>query len=199
MTVAAFLPYYAGTPTNPRFVYDYFFTDPAHTFTRGSAPRVEHRTTNVLDYVLGVFYENQTRTGAWTIAVPGSPERGARARVTTTLPCFRLPAATARRCHVPADRHAEFHRQVGVRRTDLAFHDARPDHPRRPAFRAGLHRRASPMYDYTFPTHLPATPHDSPASKTVGKVDPSYEYATISSCMPCGRRASAAAAQTPCR
>ena len=31
--------------------------------------------------------------------------------------------------------------------------------------------------DYPFPTHLPATPHESPASKTVGKVNPSYEYA----------------------
>jgi len=31
--------------------------------------------------------------------------------------------------------------------------------------------------DYVFPTHLPATPHSSPASKTVGKVNPSYEYA----------------------
>jgi outer membrane receptor protein involved in Fe transport len=31
--------------------------------------------------------------------------------------------------------------------------------------------------DYPFPTHLPATPHESPASKTVGKVDLSYEYA----------------------
>jgi outer membrane receptor protein involved in Fe transport len=32
--------------------------------------------------------------------------------------------------------------------------------------------------DYPFDTHLPATPHESPASKTVGKVNPSYEYAT---------------------
>jgi hypothetical protein len=31
--------------------------------------------------------------------------------------------------------------------------------------------------DFTFGTFLPATPHNSPASKTVGKVDPSYEYA----------------------
>jgi iron complex outermembrane receptor protein len=31
--------------------------------------------------------------------------------------------------------------------------------------------------DYPFPTHLPAEPHESPASKTVGKVNPSYEYA----------------------
>jgi len=31
--------------------------------------------------------------------------------------------------------------------------------------------------DYPFPTHLPATPHESPASKTVWKIDPSFEYA----------------------
>src|SRR3984957_5792013 len=28
-----YLPYYAGTPTSPRFVYDEIFTDRAHTFT----------------------------------------------------------------------------------------------------------------------------------------------------------------------
>ena len=31
--------------------------------------------------------------------------------------------------------------------------------------------------DFAFPTFLPAVPHSSPASKTIGKVDPSYEYA----------------------
>jgi iron complex outermembrane recepter protein len=36
---------------------------------------------------------------------------------------------------------------------------------------------AQSYHDYTFPTDIPATPHSSPASKTVGKVDPSYEYA----------------------
>ena len=36
---------------------------------------------------------------------------------------------------------------------------------------------AQSYVDYTFPTNIPATPHSSPASKTVGKVDPSYEYA----------------------
>ena len=29
-----YLPYYAGVPTNPRFVYDQVFADAAHTFTQ---------------------------------------------------------------------------------------------------------------------------------------------------------------------
>ena len=36
-----YLPYYAGTPTNPRFVYDEIFTDSAHTFSRRGSARVE--------------------------------------------------------------------------------------------------------------------------------------------------------------
>jgi outer membrane receptor protein involved in Fe transport len=31
--------------------------------------------------------------------------------------------------------------------------------------------------DFTFPILIPPIPHEAPASKTVGKVNPSYEYA----------------------
>ena len=73
----AYLPYYAGTPTNPRFVYDQLFTDHAHTFTQEVRLVSNTKPENIFDYVVGVFYENQSRTGAWTIAIPGSPELNA--------------------------------------------------------------------------------------------------------------------------
>ena len=53
--------------------------------------------------------------------------------------------------------------------------------------------------DYPFPTHLPATPHDSPASKTVGSRPVVRVRQGSSTSMRCGRRASAAAARTRCR
>ncbi len=168
----AYLPYYAGFPTNPRFVYDYQFADRAHTFTEELRLVSNSNPENLFDYVVGVFYEKQSRVGAWTIAIPGSPERAA------LLPC--APA-----CDIlvgPNDQafqqidsqnfedksefgeltyHFLAHGQItlGVRHFSQQFTDAQS------------------YVDYTFPTDLPATPHSSPASKTVGKVDPSYEYA----------------------
>ena len=168
----AYLPYYAGAPTNPRFVYDQLFTDQAHTFSQEVRLVSNSRAENMFDYVLGVFYEKQERTGDWTIAIPGSPERAAM------LPC-------APSCDImvgPNDvnfqqidtqnfqdksvfgeltYHFLTHGQItlGVRHFQQEFTDAQS------------------YVDYTFPTDIPATPHSSPASKTVGKVDPSYEYA----------------------
>ena len=167
----AFLPYYAGTPTNPRFIYAQEFSDHAHTFTEEVRLVSNTNPDHIFDYVLGVFYEKQTRVGAWTIAIPGSPERAA------LLPC--APA-----CDILAgpgdvnfqqidsqnfeDRsvfgeltyHFLQHGQItfGIRHFSQKFTDAQS------------------YVDYTFPTDIPATPHESPASKTVGKVDPSYEY-----------------------
>jgi len=83
-----YLPYYAGTPTNPRFVYDEIFTDSAHTFTEEVRLVSKAGPGNVIDYVVGAFYENQAREGAWTIAVPGTPERQvAQGCSTTALTC----------------------------------------------------------------------------------------------------------------
>jgi iron complex outermembrane recepter protein len=168
----AFLPYYAGTPTNPRFIYAQLFSDHAHTFTQEVRLVSNTNPDHIFDYVLGVFYEKQTRVGAWTIAIPGSSERAA------LLPC--APA-----CDIlvgPGDvnfqqidtqdfqdksvfgeltYHFLRHGQItfGIRHFSQQFTDAQS------------------YVDYTFPTDIPATPHGSPASKTVGKVDPSYEYA----------------------
>ena len=167
----AFLPYYAGTPTNPRFVYAQEFGDHAHTFTEEARLVSNTNPDHMFDYVVGVFYEKQTRVGAWTIAIPGSPERAA------LLPC--APA-----CDIlvgPNDinfqqidsqnfqdksvfgeltYHFLTHGQItlGIRHFSQEFTDSQS------------------YVDYTFPTDIPATPHQSPASKTVGKVDPSYEY-----------------------
>jgi outer membrane receptor protein involved in Fe transport len=169
---SAYLPYYAGTPTNPRFVYDYQFADQEHTFSEELRLVSNTNPGNMFDYVVGLFYEKQERVGAWSIADPGSPERAA------ALPC----SATCSILAGPNDwvfqqidtqnfqdksvfgeltYHFMTHGQItfGVRHFSQEFTDAQS------------------YQDWTFPTYIPATPHNSPASKTVGKVDPSYEYA----------------------
>ena len=168
----AYTPYYAGTPTNPRFVYAQLFTDKAHTFTEELRLVSNSSADNMFDYVLGVFYEKQERTGSWTIAIPGSPERAA---LTPCAPACDILVGPNDVNFQQIDTqnfqdksvfgeltyHFLTHGQItfGVRHFSQQFTDAQS------------------YVDYTFPTDIPATPHDSPASKTVGKVDPSFEYA----------------------
>lgn len=70
-----FLPYYSGVPTNPRFIYPFQFTDSEHSFTQEVRLVSKADPANQFDYVVGVFYEKQTRHGSWYVTNPGSPER----------------------------------------------------------------------------------------------------------------------------
>ena len=164
----AYLPYYAGTPTNPRFVYDYLFADHTHTFSEEVRLVSNSHPDNMFDYVLGLFYEKQTSTGAWTIAIPGSPERAALLGQTilvgpNDVNFQQIDTQNFEDKSVFGELTYHFltHGQItaGVRHFSQQFTDAQS------------------YVDYTFPTDIPATPHHAPASKTVGKVDPSYEYA----------------------
>ncbi len=161
-------PYYAGTPTNPRFIYDQLFTDKAHTFSEELRLVSKANADNHFDYVLGVFYEKQTRVGAWTIAIPGSPEYAAALGETILVgpndenfqqidtQSFQDKSVFGELTyHVTKDVQVT----AGIRHFSQTFSDAQ-------SYR-----------DYTFPTNLPATPHDSDASKTVGKFDASWQYA----------------------
>jgi iron complex outermembrane recepter protein len=177
----AYLPYYAGIPTNPRFVFAQQFADSEHTFTQEI--RLVSRTdpASIIDYVLGVFYENQGRTGSWHIATPGSAQRAVQEGCTAPV-FFGAPFPDCLLIVGPNDLtfvqidHQTFqdksvfgeltwhfmpHGQItfGARHFSQQFTDAQS------------------YLDYTFATNLPAIPRSEPASKTVGKVNPSYEYA----------------------
>jgi outer membrane receptor protein involved in Fe transport len=169
-----YLPYYAGVPTNPRFIYDQVFADHAHTFTEEVRLVSKSSPDNAWDYVLGVFYENQTNTGSWTIAVPGTPEYQA---AQGCLPNCFFDVTVA-----PGDVTFQ---QVDTQNFkdksefgELTWHFIRGGQVTVGARHFSQEFTDAQSYDdYNFPTHLPATPHESPGSKTVGKVNPSYEYA----------------------
>jgi iron complex outermembrane recepter protein len=177
----AYLPYYAGSPVNPRFVYDYEFADHAHTFTQEVRLVSDTRLWNMFDYVVGVFYEDQTRAGVWNIANPGTAERSVAEGCTSAVyygsayPQCLVTSGPNDVTFTQADTqqfqdksvfgeltwHFAAHAQLtgGIRHFQQEFTDAQ-------------------LYeDFAFPTLIPATPHRSPASTTTGKVDLSYEYA----------------------
>ena len=182
-----YVPYYAGIPTNPRWIYPFQFNDTADTFSQELRLVSKSDPANLFDYVLGAFYEKQARHGNWYVTTPGSPERSIAQGCTS--PVFfnypNGPYSSFPDCLVvvgPNDLtfqqidtqnfqdksvfgeltwHFMTHGQVtgGVRHFDQEFSDRQ-------------------LYqDFPFLTLIPPTPRISDATKTVGKVDTSYEYA----------------------
>ena len=128
---------------------------------------------------MGAFYEDQTREGAGPSPYPGL--RSARSRrAVRQLP--RLPDGSFYIATAPGD--VTFQQIDTQNFTDKSEFGELTWHfmPGGQITVGGRHFNqqftdAQSYDDYPFPTHLPATPHESPASKTVGKVNPSYEYA----------------------
>ena len=177
----AYLPYYAGNPVNPRFVYDYQFSDRERTFSQEvrlvSKTPLWHR----IDYVVGAYYENQTRDGAWNIANPGTPERSVAQGCTgavyygSSYPDCLVTAGPGDLDFTQADTQRFQDKSVYG---DLIWHLTR-----QLSLTGGVRHfqqeftDAQLYLDYTFPTLVPATPHSAPASTNIGKADLSYEYA----------------------
>ena len=177
----AYLPYYAGNPTNPRFVYDYQFADSAHTFTEEMRLVSTANPANVFDYVLGVYYEKQERNGAWTIANPGSLERSVAQGCTGAI----YYGSAFPNCLLTSGPNDVVFRQLDTQNFqdksvfgELTWHFMTHGQITFGARHFSQEFTDAQSYDdWAFPTFLPAVPHSSPASKTVGKVNPSYEYA----------------------
>jgi iron complex outermembrane receptor protein len=176
-----FLPYYAGVPTNPRFIYPFQFTDSAHTFTEELRLVSKADPANMFDYVVGVFYEKQTRHGAWYVANPGSPERSVAQGCTG----FVFAGSSFPNCLVLSGPNDLTFQQIDTQNFqdrsefgELTWHFMPHGQITFGARHFSQKFTDSQLYqDFTFPILIPATPHEAPASKTVGKVNPSYEYA----------------------
>jgi len=67
---AAYLAYYTGTPVNPRFLNLFAYTDTNHTFTQEL--RLVSSPSKTIDYVGGMFYENQGINESLDLYEPGT-------------------------------------------------------------------------------------------------------------------------------
>ncbi|MGH8228897.1 MAG: TonB-dependent receptor [Steroidobacteraceae bacterium] len=177
----AYLAYYAGAPVNPRFVYDYEFDDSSRAFSQELRLVSNTRLWNLFDYVVGVFYDKETRAGLWNIANPGSPERSLAEGCTSAV----YDGSTYPECQVTSGPDDVVFTQADTQRFeeksvygDLTWHFAA-----HASLTGGIRHfqeqftDAQLYEDYAFPTLIPATPHHAPASTTIGKMDLSYEYA----------------------
>src|SRR6185437_6324005 len=153
----------------------------AHTFTEEMRLVSTASPANVFDYVLGVFYEKQERNGAWNIANPGSLERSVAQGCTGAI----YYGSTFPNCLLTSGPNDVVFRQLDTQNFqdksvfgELTWHFMTHGQITFGARHFSQEFTDAQSYDdWAFPTFLPAVPHSSPASKTVGKVNPSYEYA----------------------
>jgi outer membrane receptor protein involved in Fe transport len=172
--------YYSGNPLNPRFVYGQWFTDSAHTFTQEIRLVSKTGPDKKLDWVVGVFYEDQETIGNWYTSTPGSYERSVAQGCTGTFSnggvfpnCLLVVG--------PNDTpFTQFDTQDFKDKSifgELTWHIT----DKLSVTFGGRHFEqeftdAQSYTDYTFSTYIPATPHSAPASKNTWKVNPSYEW-----------------------
>lgn len=61
---SVFVPYYTGTPTNPRFNSLAVFVDKSSSFTQ--EVRLVSAPSDTIEYVVGAFYQREKRTDLWS-------------------------------------------------------------------------------------------------------------------------------------
>ncbi len=174
--------YYAGNPLNPRYVEPGLFTDTAHTFDQEIRLVSKTDPDAKIDYVVGLFYENQTRVGSWYVTSPGSPERAVQQGCTGLY----YAGASFPNCLVSVGSNPPDSNFVQIDTQDftdksefaeLTWHFI--DHGQ--ITFGGRHFEqtftdSQSYLVYTYGLLIPASPHNSPASKNTWKVNPSYEY-----------------------
>ena len=173
--------YYAGNPVNPRFIQPGLFNDDAHTFDQELRLVSKTGPDTKFDYVVGLFYEDQDRVGAWYNPNPGSPERAVEQGCTApyyaglSFPNCLLTTGPGDENFVQVDtQHFTDKSEFG----ELTWHFTTQGQ-----ITAGYRHFEQQFTDaqsylvYTYATLVPASPHSAPASKNTWKVNPSYEYA----------------------
>jgi iron complex outermembrane receptor protein len=173
--------YYSGVPLNPRYIEPGLFTDYTHTFDQELRLVSKTGPDSMFDYVVGLFYEDQKRTGGWFIPSPGSYER------TVAQGCTGQYYAgdTYPNCLVSVGPGDENFTQIDTQHfTDKSEFGEFTWHFTQKGqitlggrhFEQGFTDAQSYLV-YTYDILIPATPHSSPASKNTWKVNPSYQYA----------------------
>jgi outer membrane receptor protein involved in Fe transport len=186
-----YIGYYAGNPVNPRFVLEEVYADQEHTFSQELRLVSHTGPDRTFDYVAGLFYENQTRNGSWVDSDQGSPERAAAQGCTGQY----YYGATFPNCAPmtdpgnPADPYGNGSDIFIIQHDTQQFEDKSVFGELTWHFAAhaqltgGIRHFEQSFTDiqlldlFAYPLFVPPQPRSTSASKTIGKVDLSYEYA----------------------
>jgi iron complex outermembrane receptor protein len=178
--LAAFVGYYAGNPINPRFVEPFLNQDMEHAFTQEVRLVSNSGPEMLLDYTLGVFYENQKRDGTQIVSNPGSPERSI-AQGCTAPYFFGAPFPNCLVLAGPNDYDYFLSDRQGFRDVsefgELTWHFVA--HGQITFGARHFEQRFTDVQvynDWTFAFFVPESPQSTQASKNTWKINPSYEF-----------------------
>jgi iron complex outermembrane recepter protein len=174
--------YYTGNPNNPRFVNPQEFSDHEGTFSQEVRLVSAAGPDKPIDYVVGLFFENQHRQGDWNIAVPGTPEysvaQGCTAPYTygSTFPNCIVETGPHDLSFTQNDQQSFQDKSIFG---ELTWHYLQHGQ----ITVGGRHFKQSftdtqSYDDYLFGSLVPGVPNSAPASKNIWKINTSYEYAT---------------------
>ena len=179
-TLIPFVPYYAGSPINPRWIAPLVFSDSEHNFSQELRLVSATGPDKVLDYVVGVYYQKQTRNARQTISSPGTLDRAVAQGCTGNY----FFGATFPNCLVqvgPDELAGDLQDKQDFRDIsefgELTWHFAKNWQ-----VTGGVRHFSQSFTDtagqvlYDFGLVQPPAAQSSDASKTLGKVDLSWEY-----------------------
>jgi outer membrane receptor protein involved in Fe transport len=180
-----YVPFYAGIPTNPRWINFNTSTDSSHGFSQEVRLVSNAGPDKMFDYTAGVFYEDRNDNAIFQNSSPGTSERAAAQTDCPLLPpgspnlpvllggCAPLlgPNDVA---NVQTDQ--QHFKDLSIF-GELTYHFAKNWQ-----VTGGLRHFKQDFTDagqsiiYTFATSAPLTTHQSTATKTLGKLSLGWEY-----------------------
>lgn len=176
-----YIGYYTGIAINPRFILPQIYGDKTRTFSQEVRLVSNTHPDNKFDYVVGLFYQKQTRLGTWIVTNPGSVDRALAAGCTggyyfgSTFPdCVPLTAPGG----VIIDQNDEQKFEDKSVFGELTWHFSD-----RGQITGGFRHFKQDFDDtqylelYAYGLTVPPETRTSSASKTTWKINPSYEYA----------------------
>jgi len=174
--------YYEGTPLNPRYVEPGLFVDYEHSFSQELRLVSNTSKDALVDWVVGLYYADQRRTGDWLIPSPGSYERSVQEGCTgqyfagDSFPnCLPAVGPNDENFTQTDEQHFQDRSEFG----EVTLH-----FPEKVQLTLGGRHFGQSFSDtgsylvYTYDTLVPPHSQSSPASKNTWKVNPSWEWGT---------------------
>ena len=174
--LGAYVPFYAGAPTNPRWINTNNSTDSAHGFSQEVRLVSNSGPDKMFDYTVGAFYQKKVDNAIFTNASPGTPERSLAEGCTVPLLLGGCAPITGPNdvANLQTDQQNFEDKSVFG---ELTYYFAKNWQ-----ISGGIRHFKQDFTDageadvFTFLESSPLTTRRSTATKTLGKADISWEY-----------------------
>ncbi len=174
--LGSYVPFYAGIPTNPRWINTNLSLDDDHGFSQEVRLVSNAGPDKLFDYTVGVFYQKKYNNATFQNSSPGTPERSAAAGCTLPVLLGGCGVLTG-----PGDvANLQIDRQIFEDKSifgELTYHFAKNWQ-----VTGGIRHFKQDFSDtgeselYTFAVTTPLNTKGAAATKTLGKASVSWEY-----------------------